>query len=102
MFRRSSVVRVVDELGFAQRREGRRGELEVLLVGVAWAAWSVRLELVLVVVTLAIQRLVGGPLGWAAVLVVVGLVLGVRPLRQWLVRLLYAMRVRRAWARATI
>ena len=38
MWRRSSVVHVVDELARAQRRERRRVELEALLVGLAWAA----------------------------------------------------------------
>ncbi len=66
MWRRSSVVHVVDELARAQRRERWRVELEALLVGLAWAVWSVRVELVLVLALAALQRAVGGLLGWAA------------------------------------
>src|SRR3954451_9561358 len=102
MLRRSSVVRVVDELARAQRRERWRVEVEALLVGVAWTLWSVRLELALVVAFAALQRAVGGLLGWVAVLLVVAAVLVVRPARRFVLRLLDAMRVRRAWARATI
>src|SRR4051794_3591819 len=102
MLRRSSVVHVVDELGSAQRRERWRVELEALLIGLAWAAWSVRVELAILLGLGALQRSLGGLLGWAAVVVAVGGVLAIRPARRWIGRLLHAMRVRRAWARATI
>src|SRR4051812_38346710 len=102
MFRRSSVVHVVDELGSAQRRERWRVELEELLVGLAWATWSVRVELAMLLGLGALQRSVGGLLGWAAVVVAVSGALAIGPARRWTGRLLHAMRVRRAWARATI
>src|SRR4051794_40674810 len=102
MLRRSSVVHVVDELGSAQRRERWRVELEALLIGLAWAAWSVRVELAILLGLGALQRSLGGLLGWAAVVVAVGGVLAIRPARRWIGRLLHAMRVRRAWAHATI
>src|SRR5690242_8344177 len=102
MLRRSSVVHVVDELARAQRRERWREDLEGLLLGVAWMLWSVRVELAILLVLSAVQRLVGGLLGWAALLVIVGLVLAIGPARRRLAALLHAMRVRRAWARATI
>src|SRR5262245_21298161 len=102
MWRRSSVVRVVDELARAQRRERWRLELEALLVGAAWALWSVRLELALLLAFAGLQRVIGGLLGWAAVVIVVVAVVVVRPARQFVLHLLHAMRVRRAWAHATI
>src|SRR3954471_21471836 len=102
MWRRSSVVHVVDELARAQRRERWGLELEALLVGVAWALWSVRVELAVLVAFSALQRAIGGLLGWVAVLVVVGVVLVVRPVRDFALGLLHSMRVRRAWARAAI
>src|SRR3954452_2546024 len=102
MWRRSSVVHVVDELARAQRRERWRLELEGLLVGVAWALWSVRVELALVVAFAGLQRMVGGLLGWIAIGIVVAAALVVRPARLLLLELLHAMHVRRAWARATI
>src|SRR3954452_14936366 len=102
MFRRSSVVHVVDELARAQRRERWRVEFEALLVGLAWAVWSVRVELAMLLVLPAIQRLVGGLLGWTAVAVVIGVVLGIPVSRRFAVRVLRSMRVRRAWARAAI
>ncbi|MDA0173383.1 FtsK/SpoIIIE domain-containing protein [Solirubrobacter taibaiensis] len=102
MWRRSSVVHVVDELSRAQRRERHRVELEVLLVGLAWAAWSVRLELAFLLALLGLQRLVGGIAGWIVAAVAVGVVFAIPMSRRWLVALLRAMHVRRAWARATI
>ena len=82
MFRRTSVVHVVDELARAQRRERARVDLEALLVGVAWALWSVRVELGLV-----LARRGGAARGrracsarwaaWVVVVVVVALVLAV-------------------------
>src|SRR4051794_30670182 len=98
MLRRSSVVHVVDELSRAQRRERWRVELEALLVGLAWAIWSVRVELAMLLVLAAIQRLVGGLLGWTAVVVVIGVVLGIPASRRFVLRMLRSMRVRRAWA----
>src|SRR3954454_14526375 len=102
MLRRSSVVHVVDELAWAQRRERWRVELEALLVGLAWAVWSVRVELAMLLALVVIQRLVGGLLGWAAIVVVASAVLVIRPARRWTRRLLRSTRVRRAWARAAI
>lgn len=102
MWRRSSVVHVVDELARAQRRERWRIEAEALLVGLAWAVWSVRLELSLVAALLGLQRLVGGTLGWAAVVLVVVAVVAVPWARRTLLALLRAMHARRSWARATI
>src|SRR4051794_26669689 len=102
MWRRSSVVHVVDELARAQRRERRRLELEAQVVGAAWAVWSVRVELGLVVVLAAIQRAIGGVAGWSAMTVVIGTLIAVGPARRFMLRLLHGMRVRRAWARATI
>src|SRR4051812_7334240 len=102
MWRRSSVVRVVDELARAQRRERWLLEFEALLVGLAWAAWSVRVELGLVLVLAALQRAIGGFVGGLAVAAVVSTVMAVGPARKLMLRMLHAMRVRRAWARATI
>ncbi|MDA0136414.1 FtsK/SpoIIIE domain-containing protein [Solirubrobacter deserti] len=102
MWRRSSVVHVVDELARAQRRERWRVEVEALLVGLAWAVWSVRLELALVLVLAVMQRLVGGVLGWIAVVACVAGVVAIPRTRRFLGHLLRAMHVRRAWARATI
>src|SRR4051812_32943923 len=102
MLRRWSHVHVVDELGVAPRSERWRVEFEALLLGLAWGAWSVRVELAILLGLAALQRSIGGLLGWAAVVVIVGTVLVVRPARRWVGRLLHAMRVRRAWARATI
>ena len=106
MFRRTSVVQVVDELARAQRRDRAREDLLALLVGVAWAIWSFRVEIALALAVAAVQRTVAGRLGalggWVAVALVVALVLAVPPARRFVWRLLRAMRVRRAWARATI
>src|SRR3954452_10810365 len=102
MLWRSSVVRVVDELARAQRRERWRGELEALLVGVAWMLWSVRVELGLVAALALLQQVVGGVLGWAAVVAMVATTLAIAPVRRQMGRTLHAMRVRRQWARATI
>src|SRR4051812_35180086 len=98
MWRRSSVVHVVDELARAQRRERWLLEFEALLVGVAWVVWSVRLELGLVLALAAVQRAVGGLAGWSAVAVIVAAAVVVAPARRFVLRLLHAMRVRRAWA----
>src|SRR4051794_29373354 len=106
MWRRGSVVRVVDESVRAQRRERARAELEALIVGVAWAVWGVRVELAILAGLVGVQRVVaslaGDVGGLVAVLVPVVGVIAYRPARRFASGLLYAMRVRRAWARATI
>src|SRR4051794_30184197 len=106
MWRRSSVVHVVDELARAQRRDRARADVEQLVVGVLWALWSVRLELALLVGVVVLQRLSAGVLGdFGGTAVAVGgatVVLVVGPARRALLHLLRAMSVRRAWARATI
>src|SRR3954452_16381216 len=106
MWRRSSVVHVVDELARAQRRDRARADVEQLVAGVLWALWSVRLELALLVSLVVLQRLAAGVLGdVGGTVVVVGgaaVVLAIRPARRVLLQLLRAMSVRRAWARATI
>src|SRR4051794_25306738 len=100
MFRRTSVVHLVDELGRAQRRERARDDFQVLLVGVAWALWGVRVELVLVAALAALQRWVSGMLGdvvgGVAVAVIIAVAMLVGPVRRALVGLLRAMRLRRA------
>src|SRR4051794_5858752 len=102
MWRRSSVVRVVDEFARAQRRERWLLEFEALLVGLAWTVWSVRVELGLVLVLAAVQRAIGGLAGWSAVAVIIATVAALPSARRFVLRLLHAMHVRRAWARATI
>src|SRR4051794_23054250 len=106
MWRRASVVHVVEELTRAQRRDRMRADVEALVVGLAWALWSVRVELVLVLGLVALERMTASVLGDVGgvivVEVVIAVVLAVRPARRALVRLLHAMKVRRAWARATI
>src|SRR3954449_6526561 len=105
MWRRSSVVHVVDELARAQRRDRARADVEQLVVGVLWALWSVRLELALLVGLVVVQRLGDRVLGdvGATVLVVGGaaVVWAVGPARRVLLQSLRSMSVRRAWARAT-
>src|SRR4051812_17494654 len=102
MWRRSSVVHIVDELARAQRRERWLLEFEALLLGLAWAVWSVRVELGLVIGLAAIQRAMGGVAGWSAVAIVITSLMAVGPSRRFVLGLLHAMHVRRAWARATI
>src|SRR4051794_21465941 len=106
MWRRASVVHVVDELTRAQRRDRMRADVEALVVGLAWAVWSVRVELVLVLGLVAIERMTASVLGDVGgvilVAIVIATVLAVRPARRALVQSLHAMKVRRAWARATI
>src|SRR4051794_33206443 len=106
MWRRTSVVHVVDELTRSQRRERARADLETLLLGFLWGLWGVRLELALALAAFAIQRsaavVFGDTGGIIVVLIAVVGAVGVRPARRFLVRLLHAMRVRRAWARAAI
>ena len=106
MFRRTSVVHVVNDTARVQRRERQRDELQALVIGLAWALWGVRVELGALLVLAAIQRVVaeqvGDVGGWLAVAAVIAAVLAVAPARRFVWRLLRAMRVRRAWARATI
>src|SRR5687768_16391414 len=102
MLRRTSVVQVVDELARAQWRDRAREDLLALLVGVAWAIWSFRVEIALAVAVAAVQRTVAGRLGalggWVAAALAVAVVLAVPTARRFVWRLLRAMRVRRAWA----
>src|SRR5215213_5564424 len=106
MLRRTSVVRVVDEHTRTQRQERQRAELQALLVGTVWALWGVRVELVLLLVLAALQRAVAGQVGevggWVAAGAIAALVLAIGLARRFVLQLLRAMRVRRAWARATI
>src|SRR4051794_23245914 len=106
MFRRSSVVHVVDGMARGHRRDRAQDELTELVVGVTWALWGVRVELATLLALVGMQRAAATVLGDVAALVVVvvlsGAVLGLRPARVFVVRVFRAMRVRRAWARATI
>src|SRR3954471_3910033 len=106
MRRRSSVVHVVDELARAQRRDRAQVELERMLLGLLWAVWSVRVELGLLLVLVAVQRAVasvlGDVVGLVVVVLVIAAVIAVRPARVAILRLLHAMSVRRCWSRATI
>src|SRR4051812_22041484 len=105
MFGRS-VIRVVDLDARARRRARARDDLEGLVVGLAWTLFGWRVELAALAVLVGIDRLVAGVLGEVvAALVVLMLVAGVvawRPARARGGHVLYAMRVRRAWARAAI
>jgi hypothetical protein len=106
MWRRSTVVRVIDVDARARRRARSRAEVEELLVGAAWALFGWRVELLGLAVLVAVERLLAGVLGEVAATVtllvfVVGGLAG-RPMREPVLRLLYGMRVRRAWARAAI
>ena len=105
MFGRS-VVRVVDLDARARRRARAREDLEGLLVGVAWTMFGWRVELAAFAVLAGVDRLLAGGLGEvvaaAVVLVVVVAVIGWRPSRTLVWRVLYAMRIRRAWADAAI
>ena len=105
MFGRS-VVRVVDLDARARRRARAREDLEGLLVGVAWTVFGWRVELAALALLAGVDRLLARGLGEVAaavvVLVVVVAVIGWRPSRALVRRVLYAMRVRRAWADAAI
>ena len=70
MWRRASVVHVVDELTRAQRRERLRTDVEALAIGVLWALWCVRVELLLVLALVAVQRATAAVVGDAGGLVV--------------------------------
>src|SRR5215213_5672496 len=106
MRRRASVVHVVDELTRAQRRDRMRADLEALVVGVLWALWSVRVELLLALGLVAVQRATATVVGEVAGVLVAALVLAaalsIRRARRAILAVLHAMSVRRAWARATI
>ena len=105
MFGRS-VVRVVDLDARARRRARAREDLEGLLVGVAWTMFGWRVELAAAAVLSGLDRLLAGGLGEViaavVVLVVVVAVIGWRPSRAVVWRVLYAMHVRRTWARAVV
>src|SRR3954467_9977956 len=106
MWRRAAVVRVVDDVARAQRRERRQAELESLVLGVLWTAWGVRVELLFLAGLLAVERLTAsavGPVGGIVLAAVpVAGALAWAPSRAAVLRLLRAMHVRRAWGRATI
>src|SRR3954471_13183255 len=106
MWRRSSVVRVVDVDARARRRARAWSDLEELAVGVLWALFGWRVELLGLAVIVGVERLLAGFVGEAPAVamafVLVGAALTWRPSRVPVLRLLYAMRVRRAWARAAI
>src|SRR3954462_15298626 len=105
MFGRS-VLRVVDLDARAQRRARAREDFEGLAVGLAWMLFGWRVELVALAVLIGVDRFVAGVVGEIAavilVLVVLVAVLACRPARARIGRVLYAMRVRRAWAWAAI
>src|SRR3954447_26556903 len=106
MWRRSSVVRVVDVDARARRRARAWGDFEELVVGVLWALFGWRVELLGVAVIVGVERLLAGFVGEApAVAIVVvlgGAALACGPIRVRVLRVLYAMRIRRVWARAAI
>src|SRR3954466_120071 len=103
MWRRSSVVRVVDVDARAGRRARAWGDLEELVVGVLWALFGWRVELLGLAVLVGVDRLLASFVGegraLAIVVVLVGSALAGRPIRVRVVRVLHGMRVRRAWAR---
>ena len=105
MFGRS-VIRVVDLDARARRRALAREDLGGLLVGMVWMLFGWRVELVALAGLAGVDRLVasiaGEIAGAAVVLVVVVALLAWRPARTRIGRVLYAMRVRRAWAWAAI
>jgi hypothetical protein len=100
------VVRVVDVDARARRRAQARGDLEELLLGVLWALFGWRVELLGLAVLVGVERLLAGALGDVPAIVLVFALLATalasRPIRRRVLRLLYAMRVRRAWANAAI
>src|SRR4051794_12368550 len=106
MWRRASLVRVVDVDARTRRRAQAWGDFEELVVGVLWALFGWRVELLGLAVLVIIERLLAGVVGEApaaaAAVLLVGAVLAWRPSRVRVLRVLYAMRVRRAWARAAI
>ena len=100
------MVRVVDVDARARRRAQSRSELEDLAVGVLWALFSWRAEVLGLVALVTTQRLLAHSVGnAAAVAIVLGLAggaLACRPVRARVGRFVRAMRVRRAWANAAI
>ena len=105
MFGRT-VVRVVDLDARARRRARAREDIEGLLVGVAWTLFGWRVELAALAALVGVDRLVVGAAdevaAAVAVLVLVVALMAWRPTRVMLLRVLYAMRIRRAWADAAI
>src|SRR3954466_10265240 len=106
MWRRSSVVRVVDVDARAGRRARAWGDLEELVVGVLWALFGWRVELLGLAAIVGVERplasLVGEAFAAAITLVLLAVAVAWRPVRVGVLRVLYAMRVRRAWARASL
>src|SRR4051812_43949387 len=106
MWRRSSVVRVVDVDARARRRARAWGDVEELVIGVLWALFGWRVELLGLAVIVGAERLLAGLVGeapsFAVMAVLVVSALAWRPIRVRVLQVLYAMRVRRAWARASI
>src|SRR4051795_6925621 len=106
MWRRASVVRVVDVDARARRRSRAWGDLEELVVGVLWTLFGWRVELLGLSVIVGVERLLARLVDEASAIAIMVVLLGVavawRPLRVGVLRVLYAMRVRRAWARASL
>src|SRR3954470_9319589 len=105
MWRRSSIVRVVDLDARAHRRARAWSDLEELAIGVLWALFGWRIELVGLAVIVGVEWLLAGVVGEkvaGAFVVLLAVAVALRPVRVGVLRLLYAMRVRRAWARAAI
>src|SRR5829696_1431777 len=106
MWRRASVVRVVDVDARGRRRAQMRGDLEELLLGVLWTLFGWRVELLGRALILAVERLLANVMGEATatglVIALLAAALAWPPIRRRALRLLYAMRVRRAWSRAAI
>src|SRR5262245_49025862 len=106
MWRRASVVRVVDVDARARRRARAWGDLEELALGVLWVLFGWRVELLGVAAIVGVERLlvafVGEAPAVAVIVVLLGAALAWRPIRVRVLAVLYAMRVRRAWARAVI
>src|SRR3954454_11795597 len=99
MWRRASVVRVVDVDARARRRARAWGDFEELVLGVLWALFGWRVELLGLAVIVGVERLLARVVGEAPAIVVVvvlaGAALAWRPIRLRVLRVLYAMRVRR-------
>src|SRR3954463_10992203 len=98
MWRRSSVVRVVDLDARARRRARAWGDVEELVLGVLWALFGWRVELLGLALLVGVGRLLAGFVGeLPAVAIMVVLVVAVaawRPSRIRVLRVLYAMRLR--------
>jgi hypothetical protein len=106
MWRRTSVVRVVDADARAQRRAQSWSDLEELMVGVLWALFGWRAELLGLAAIAGVERLLAKVAGDTAAVMVVIVLFGATLAWRWtrlrVLRLLSAMHVRRAWARAAI